>query len=289
MTDAMVKTIYADIFKKIKLSDIDLFLCGGASSKSHTSTRDELRVRLEKNKRVSIFYPEDMFMELLNRKKYDLLTMEGILADNSDLIIIVCESPGSFAELGAFVNNKKTLDKVVVLLHTKYKNAKSFITQGPVQLVKKKNKFNVMYYNNDLDELEKQLIKYLNANFWFRRIFVPSVKEINLISGQYYFIMTLLYFYSRIPVKELFDAVKKIYISNGFEEDRFEMIFDAATRRMYKQGILLKKEDSHNVKFYELTTKGCTKVRLFLKKARIEERDRAINKIRLQIMHDQYC
>ena len=61
-----------------------------------------------------------MFMELLSRKKYDLFTLENFLAENSDLIMIVCESPGSFTELGAFTSNEKTLRKLVVLIQKKY-------------------------------------------------------------------------------------------------------------------------------------------------------------------------
>lgn len=140
MDNAIVNRIYKDIFLHIEHGNIDLFLCGGASDKKHISNRDQLRRRLESNSKISIFYPEDMFMELLSRKKYDLLTLEGFLADNSDLILIVCESPGSFAELGAFVNNERTLNKVVVLIQTKYKNAKSFIMQGPVRYVQSRVK-----------------------------------------------------------------------------------------------------------------------------------------------------
>lgn len=96
MDKEIIKKIYNDIFLYIQHSNIDLFLCGGASNKSYVSNRDQLRKRLEKDKKLSIFYPEDMFMELLSRKKYDLFTLENFLAENSDLIMIVCESPGSF-------------------------------------------------------------------------------------------------------------------------------------------------------------------------------------------------
>lgn len=116
MEKVIIEKIYNDVFLHIQHSNIDLFLCGGASNKSYTSNRDELRKRLEKDKKLSIFYPEDMFMELLSRKKYDLFTLENFLAENSDLIIIVCESPGSFTELGAFTSNEKTLRKLVVLI-----------------------------------------------------------------------------------------------------------------------------------------------------------------------------
>lgn len=70
MDKEIIKKIYNDIFLYIQHSNIDLFLCGGASNKSYVSNRDQLRKRLEKDKKLSIFYPEDMFMELLSRKKY---------------------------------------------------------------------------------------------------------------------------------------------------------------------------------------------------------------------------
>ena len=64
----MAKQIYEEIYLHIELSNIDIFLCGGASGRTNISKRDQLREQLEKNKKISIFYPEDMFMEFLNRK-----------------------------------------------------------------------------------------------------------------------------------------------------------------------------------------------------------------------------
>ncbi len=198
MKNSIVKRIYEEIFLHIEHSNIDLFLCGGVSDKFRVSNRDQLRKRLENNRKLSIFYPEDMFMEMLSRKKYDLLTLENFLAENSDLILIVCESPGSFAELGAFVNNERTLSKVVVLIQKKYKNAKSFIMQGPVRYVesygKAHDKKNVIYFNNNMDDMEHAVREYLDRQYWFYRNrkyrkFAPSEKEINLISGQFYFIL----------------------------------------------------------------------------------------------------
>ena len=46
--DDVVEKIYNDVFLYIQHSNIDLFLCGGASNKSYISNRDELRKRLEK-------------------------------------------------------------------------------------------------------------------------------------------------------------------------------------------------------------------------------------------------
>ncbi len=274
-------------------NNIDLFLCGGASNRSYISSRDRLRKRLEKNRKLTIFYPEDMFMELLSRKKYDLLTLEQFLAENSDEILIVCESPGSFAELGAFANNERTIGKVVVLIQKKFKNAKSFIMQGPVKYVETYNKKNVIYYNQDMDDMEKEVNKYLDSKYWFYRNrkfrkFGPNTKEINLIVGQYYFMILLLFFYKNIEIKNMNELIKKIYFERGFSADYFEIVYSAALRRLYKEG-MLNKEFNESKSYYKLTQKGYGSAKSILNNVMIENRDRIINGIRLKILRDQYC
>lgn len=282
--------IYDEVFSNIHKGNIDLFLCGGASSKKHISNRDVLCNKLKVNKRLSILYPEDMFMEMLSRKKYDLLTLEKHLADNSDIIIIVCESPGSFAELGAFANNSETLAKVVVLLQTKYKNAKSFITQGPVQYIKSNCKENVIYFNNDINDAALQVKKLLDSRFWFYRHkkVAPRLKDINLISGQYYFIIILLFFYNSIGVKEFIEAIKKVYLHRGYDEKRFEIVFSSAIRRLYKEGMLRKTSISENKIEYELTNKGYDCSKELISDALITNKTQVIDGLRLKIIRSQY-
>lgn len=231
-----INEIYNNIFCNIHHGNIDLFLCGAASTRTKISYRDSIRKKLEKDTNLSILYPEDMFMEMLNRKKYDLLTLEKFLANNSDLIIIVCESPGSFAELGAFVNNNETLKKVVVLLQTRYKNAKSFIRQGPVEYVKKENKNNVIYFNSNVDETEKKIRDYLRRRFghWNYKRKESRLKDLNLISGQYYFIILLLYFYQELNVKILIKAIKELY-SRKYDIKEFDIIYTSAIKRLFKE------------------------------------------------------
>lgn len=292
MQNKTVNQIYEDIFLHMEQNNIDLFLCGGASSREHISNRDQLRKRLEKNNKLSIFYPEDMFMELLSRKKYDLLTLEQFLAENSDLIMIVCESPGSFAELGAFVNNERTLDKVVVLIQKRFKNAKSFIMQGPVKHVEAHNKKNVIYFNQNMDDMEYEVNKYLDSKYWFYRNrkyrkYGPDAKEINLIAGQFYFMIILLFFYKEIEIKKMNELIKNIYFERGFSAENFEMVYSAALRRLYKEGMLIKEiGSSHN--YYKLTQKGYDSGKNILNNVLIEKRDKIINGIRLKILKDQY-
>lgn len=288
----IVDEIYKKIFLNIHSSGIDMFLCGGASDKEHTSNRDLLRDKLKVKGKISILYPEDLFMEMLNRKKYDLLTLEKFLADNSDIICIVCESPGSFVELGAFVNNENTFKKVVVLIQKKYKNAKSFITQGPVSYVRSNKPENVIYINNNIDEAAENIEKLIKKKFWLygyrHRKFEKSIKDINLISGQYYFIILMLFFYNQIEVKNLVNILKELYTNRGYKDLEFEMIFMSAIRRMYKEGMLKKVIISQGNSVYELTDKGYEYAKEIISYVELYNRTTVIDGLRLKIIRSKY-
>lgn len=285
----IVDKIYNEIFCNIQHGNIDLFLCGAASTKEKTSYRDIIRKKLENDTGLTILYPEDMFMEMLNRKNYDLLTLEKFLANNSDIILIVCESPGSFTELGAFVNNGETLDKVVVLLQTKYKNAKSFIRQGPIEFVKRKNNDNVIYFNNNIDEAVDMIKKYLKRRFRNLRHNgqESKLKDINLISGQFYFIILLLYFYQELDVNTLGEVLRYLY-NKKYSAEEFNIIRSSAMKRLFKEGLIKKEESSVKVIHYKLTDKGYGFANLLISYVSLENRTKIINKVRLKIMYSQY-
>ncbi len=278
--------IYDDVFSNIKKGNIDVFLCGAASTKKKTSYRDLLRNELKKAKRVSILYPEDLFMELLNRKKYDLLTLERLLATNSDYIVIVCESPGSFTELGAFVNNSETVDKVIVLLQTKYKNAKSFIRQGPVEYVRSKEKRRVIYYNADILEASEKIKKILYNKNNSGKKQKDSFKDLNIISGQYNFVLLLLYFYKTLTVKKLVSYIKSVYEAKEFDMSDFDMIYTAAIRRLFKEG-LIKKYNSDNDTGYMLTDKGYDSAMSLLSYVELKGKTKIFDKIRMKILFSE--
>lgn len=278
--------IYDDVFSNIKKGNIDVFLCGAASTKKKTSYRDLLRNELKKAKRVSILYPEDLFMELLNRKKYDLLTLERLLATNSDYIVIVCESPGSFTELGAFVNNSETVDKVIVLLQTKYKNAKSFIRQGPVEYVRSKEKRRVIYYNADILEASEKIKKILYNKNNSGKKQKDSFKDLNIISGQYNFVLLLLYFYKTLTVKKLVSYIKSVYEAKEFDMSDFDMIYTAAIRRLFKEG-LIKKYNSDNDTGYMLTDKGYDSAMALLSYVELKGKTKIFDKIRMKILFSE--
>lgn len=66
------------------------------------------------------------------------------------------------------------------------------------------------------------------------------------------------------------------------------MLYTAALRRLYKEGMLIKSVEN-GLNFYKLTQKGYYTVKDLLKDVMIDDRDKTINGIRLNIISAQYC
>jgi len=141
-----------------KASEYSIFLCGGSSLKEEKLRReigDEIKKIISKY-RYSVYYPEDMFIELiLGHHRKDLLSLENLLAESSNATAILLSSPGTCTELGAFTNHKGLKDKLVILVDPKYKNVKSFINLGPVRYLQKETKSKVCYIPLDSSSKDK--------------------------------------------------------------------------------------------------------------------------------------
>ncbi|MEY0837559.1 MULTISPECIES: retron St85 family effector protein [Providencia] len=138
--DRDVKTVIAEI-KELLINGFDdskktIFLCGKDKS-DKTSLRYKFASFLSKEKGITLTYPEDLFEDLLEGQgKNSLLSLETQLANSVDLIVLIPESPGSFAELGAFSMDKELAKKMLVMRLGEYKSGKSFINHGPIRLVR---------------------------------------------------------------------------------------------------------------------------------------------------------
>lgn len=157
--------IREDIYRPAYSFKTTIFLCG-----ADISQKDKMRFKIAEALADwrffnDIIYPEDIFDELLySSKTKDLLSLEALLADSVDAIVLIPESPGSFAELGAFANDEKLRKKLICVIDKKYKKDKSFINQGPLKLVKKQNSFGLVFIDpndidNEIDNLHSSLRK----------------------------------------------------------------------------------------------------------------------------------
>jgi hypothetical protein len=108
-----------------------IFLCGGAKS----LVRDRVAEYLRKRKNLLVFYADDVWAQMSSAPGQNALSMEQRLAELADLVALVVESPGTFAELGAFSIHPVLRKKLLPILDLKYKDDPSFINTGPVRWI----------------------------------------------------------------------------------------------------------------------------------------------------------
>ncbi|MEK4538093.1 retron St85 family effector protein [Peribacillus sp. FSL K6-1552] len=275
--------IHDEVFVKINQYYVDVFLCGGAG-KSEEFLRDRIRDKLKVYKNLRIMYPEDLFVEQINKNKdYDLLSLERFLANNCEVICVICESPGSLVELGAFVNNSETFDKVVAVVEEKKKKERSFIMLGPIRMISKKNKKNVIYYKkNKIEELNDKLIK----NFRQSRP-TSQEKPIKTIFGSYYFIKLLLFFYKSLTYKEVTLFIKFLFNEKNYPISEFNTTFNSALKLLFKDKTITK-TISNKQSMYMLTPKGYKEVNKIIINLNTQNKTFLIDQIRFGIIKGKY-
>ncbi len=140
----------------LKSKDFSIFLCGGSTlsqEKFRRTVGNDISITRSQY-RYKVYYPEDMFVELmLGHDKKDLLSLENMLAESSHSVTILVNSPGTFTELGAFANHPKLKNKLILLVDNKYKKSKSFISLGPIRYLQKKTASKVVYLPLNQDNI----------------------------------------------------------------------------------------------------------------------------------------
>lgn len=211
-------SIRDNIFSKIFQFKSHVFLCGGAKEDDNTArSKIELFFSSFYGSWFNLIYPEDIFEDLLSgRGSLDLLSLENILAESVDVIIIIPESPGSFAELGAFVNSQKLRRKIICVQDNAHKKSKSFINYGPIKLMKSTKEGKVLFLNLDKIkntrhiydvESRNECMKVFSA---IRQISKGSKKRLNIANllQAENFILPCVYLLEAVRTELLIDLVK---------------------------------------------------------------------------------
>lgn len=127
-----------------------VFLCGANKSKDEISERRKALMEFADANlpHTHFFLAEKMFRTLKEEgHKGNLLDVEQLVSDFSDCVLIVLESPSSFAELGAF-SNDILRKKLVVINDEKFKYSESFINLGPIAAIEEATgPERIVYYN----------------------------------------------------------------------------------------------------------------------------------------------
>lgn len=67
----------------------------------------------------------------------DLVKFERDIAQICELVLLFSEGPGSFAELGSFFMVDEIVEKLLVVIQTRYLSKASFITKGPIATLRR--------------------------------------------------------------------------------------------------------------------------------------------------------
>lgn len=212
-----------------------VFLCGANKPTNEVSERR--RAVLEFVHRnlpnISIFLAERVFETLTAEgPTINLLDIESDISNFSDFIIIILESPSTFAELGAF-STSKLRSKLIIINNAVYANARSFINLGPLKAITDAaNPKHIISYNMALDGLSSldsigvifpQLHKLLDSvNLNRRRSMDESGLNPSKIFNKYsaMFLHDLLYLSGPLLYKEIIELLKLIFGDSNYNKTK---------------------------------------------------------------------
>lgn len=126
-----------------------LFLCGGVradGTERATSLRDYLYRKRGMRLKANVVFAEDANQIYRDTKYSDLISFEEDIARIVSCVLVIVESPGSFAELGAFSMNATISKSLRVIVQTKFAEAESFIRFGPIQKIRNEDENAVAFY-----------------------------------------------------------------------------------------------------------------------------------------------
>ena len=272
-----------DIYRPAYNFKTTILLCG-----ADISQENKIRYKVDKALRSNwlhwfyfdIVYPEDIFDELLySAKTADLLSLESLLADGVDAIVLIPESPGSFTELGAFSNDEKLRQKLICLIDKKYKKNKSFINQGPLKLVKKANSNGLLYI--DPNNIENEIDKLITALKKVKKISSKKTDKISLLQLDNFL----------LPSIFLLEPVSKETLVNLVESATEDKINGYQTTTTALTILTKKRQIELTTNGYKLTKLGVENFLTFRKvRSRIKKQDKTvkIDNLRLEILNLKY-
>lgn len=202
-----------------------VFLCGGEILKDSAAHAANLRDYLWRIKGIgcksTAYVLAESAQQLYRDSGYsDLITFEEDIARIASVVLVVSESAGSLAELGAFCSNIVISPVLRVLISESNFAQESFIRWGPVERVRAANRDRVGVFpwmsggapgeleasvEPSFEDIEKFIDDHIAASSSTMQY--PVNPEI----AQFYDIMWIIYIADAISPGKLLDALQKIH------------------------------------------------------------------------------
>lgn len=150
-----------------------IFLCGGVISSDSTEKRAiSLRDFLYRVKRFQSRIKGNVILaeratQLYRETHYsDLISFEEDIARIASLVLVIPESPGSLAELGAFATDDTIRYALRVIMQDKYENDESFIRRGPIErLIVKHDRDHVGFYPWRINKTQHIVLRSISPHY----------------------------------------------------------------------------------------------------------------------------
>ena len=215
--------------------DFSIFLCGGStpSQEKFRRTIGDTISRRRSQYRYTVYYPEDMFKELmLGHGKEDLLTLENMLAESSHCVAILVTSPGTYTELGAFANHPKLKNKLIIIADIKFKKSKSFINLGPIRHLQKKTESKVVWLSMDHGNIKNICAEITELCRGIAKKNPPNARLSNLIFSREFY-LALIYSLGPIGTGDVMSIANAI---SSEPEDLINISAEASINFLIKEG-----------------------------------------------------
>ena len=167
-----------------------IFLCGGLLADQQPDDYVSLRDFITKCGPLGAggkFVLAEAANKLYESTKYkDLISFEEDVAKIAAIILVVAESPGSLAELGAFASYNPFKSNLRLIIPGKHEHEKSFIREGPVRRLQRLSSKYVAFFDWDLDSsghLQKSISQHKEFIFSFIRSHTAKAAKEQLASS----------------------------------------------------------------------------------------------------------
>lgn len=131
-----------------------VLLCGGQMTEQHDDPPKSLRDVFYKildgaiPRDATLLRAEDVNAYVIKNASYDdFLRFESDLAQVCELVLLFCESEGSFCELGSFCSIEEIRKRTLVVIEEKHFEVDSYIRLGPLQALLNEDDSAVVTYN----------------------------------------------------------------------------------------------------------------------------------------------
>ncbi|OPJ55473.1 retron St85 family effector protein [Clostridium chromiireducens] len=277
----IAKIVYNEVFSKLNNEKISVCLLG-ANAKDAYNLRNRLRNKLIQNKyytnKIDVYYPEEIFSDLLYNKKIDLLSLENLLAKSIDVFIICLEGDGAIAELGAFTNHDVLSKKLIVVIDEKYKKQRSFIRNGPIRYLELKRKPNpILWFNYQERDIDRLTISVRNL---VSKISLNSEVERNLhnpIAAEE-FLLLVIYILDSVSSSELINYINEI--GNPETKEIASIVCTGAISSLFRQREVLRKNNE-----YKLTKIGYDRIIKLLQSSKRKQLIGLVDNLRIDYMN----